>query len=128
MKPPPEPTIVPNAPTATPIRTSRTATVGENVIAEEGFARRLRAYGAPVRRCGYAGVLACSTTTASLVRTSAATGARSSLPTMFEPLRDPQLFREVRVDAELGAIAWPNGADIDPDTCTSARHFFFAGR
>ena len=35
---------------------------------------------------------------------------------VFEPLRnDPQLFREVRVDRELGTIVWPNGADLDPD-------------
>jgi hypothetical protein len=35
---------------------------------------------------------------------------------VFEPLRDnPQLFREVRVDEELGTIVWPNGADLDPD-------------
>ena len=35
---------------------------------------------------------------------------------VFEPLRrDPQLFRQVRVDPELGTIVWPNGADMDPD-------------
>ena len=35
---------------------------------------------------------------------------------MFEPLReDSQLFRQVRVDSELGTIVWPNGADMDPD-------------
>jgi hypothetical protein len=35
---------------------------------------------------------------------------------MFEPLkRDPELFREVAVDRELGTIVWPNGADMDPD-------------
>jgi hypothetical protein len=35
---------------------------------------------------------------------------------MFEPLRaDPDLFRQVRVDEELGTIVWPNGADMDPD-------------
>lgn len=35
---------------------------------------------------------------------------------VFEPLvRDPVLFREVRVDPELGTIVWPNGADMDPD-------------
>jgi hypothetical protein len=35
---------------------------------------------------------------------------------IFEPLRnDPELFRTVRVDEELGTIAWENGADIDPD-------------
>lgn len=35
---------------------------------------------------------------------------------VFEPLRaSPDLFREVRVDEELGTIVWPNGADMDPD-------------
>jgi len=35
---------------------------------------------------------------------------------VFEPLRaDTGLFRQVRVDAELGTIVWPNGADLDPD-------------
>jgi hypothetical protein len=35
---------------------------------------------------------------------------------MFEPLgADPKLFRQVRVDKELGTIVWPNGADMDPD-------------
>jgi hypothetical protein len=34
---------------------------------------------------------------------------------VFEPLRDPQLFRQVRVDEEFGTIVWPNGADLDPD-------------
>lgn len=35
---------------------------------------------------------------------------------VFEPLqRDLELFRQVRVDAELGTIVWPNGADLDPD-------------
>jgi Protein of unknown function (DUF2442) len=35
---------------------------------------------------------------------------------VFEPLRaDPQLFRQVRVDDELGTIVWRNGADLDPD-------------
>ena len=35
---------------------------------------------------------------------------------IFAPLRDdPELFRQVRVDEELGTIVWPNGADMDPD-------------
>jgi hypothetical protein len=34
---------------------------------------------------------------------------------MFEPLRDLDEFRKVAVDAELGTIVWPNGADLDPD-------------
>lgn len=34
---------------------------------------------------------------------------------VFEPLKDPSFFSQVRVDAELGTVTWPNGADIDPD-------------
>ena len=34
---------------------------------------------------------------------------------VFEPLRDPSFFRQVRVDPELGTVIWPNGADLDPD-------------
>jgi len=34
--------------------------------------------------------------------------------TVFEPLRDPALFSQVRVD-EFGAVCWPNGADLAPD-------------
>ncbi len=35
---------------------------------------------------------------------------------IFESLRqDPEEFRNVRVDAELGTLVWDNGADIDPD-------------
>jgi Protein of unknown function (DUF2442) len=34
---------------------------------------------------------------------------------IFEPLRDPAYFAQVRVDPELGTVAWPNGADLDPD-------------
>ncbi|MCI0333334.1 MAG: DUF2442 domain-containing protein [Planctomycetes bacterium] len=33
---------------------------------------------------------------------------------VFEPLRDPAVFRQVFVD-DFGAIAWPNGADLAPD-------------
>jgi hypothetical protein len=33
---------------------------------------------------------------------------------VFEPLRDPLLFAQVRVD-EFGAVCWPNGADLAPD-------------
>lgn len=35
---------------------------------------------------------------------------------IFAPLRKSlELFRQVRVDPELGTIVWPNGADLDPD-------------
>jgi hypothetical protein len=34
---------------------------------------------------------------------------------VFEALRNPDYFAKVRVDAELGTIVWPNGADFCPD-------------
>jgi len=34
---------------------------------------------------------------------------------VFEPLRDPTYFAQVRVDPDLGTLVWPNGADLDPD-------------
>ena len=34
---------------------------------------------------------------------------------VFEPLQDPAKFQQVFVD-EFGAIAWPNGADLAPDS------------
>ncbi len=33
---------------------------------------------------------------------------------VFAALKDRGVFAQVRVDAELGTIVWPNGADIDP--------------
>ena len=33
---------------------------------------------------------------------------------VFEALQDLAEFRRVRVDAELGTVAWPGGADLDP--------------
>lgn len=34
---------------------------------------------------------------------------------VFEPLRDPALFRQVRVSGDTGTIEWPNGADFAPE-------------
>ncbi len=34
---------------------------------------------------------------------------------VFQPLRDPALFEQVRVDEYNETIVWPNGADLDPD-------------
>jgi hypothetical protein len=35
---------------------------------------------------------------------------------LYGPLRDPELFRQVRVDPEVHTVVWPNGADFDPAT------------
>jgi len=33
---------------------------------------------------------------------------------VFEPLRDVELFAQVRFEPDWGTIAWPNGADLSP--------------
>ncbi len=35
---------------------------------------------------------------------------------VFEPLRDPGVFARVMLDPVAGTVAWPNGADIAPET------------
>ena len=34
---------------------------------------------------------------------------------VFAVLAEPEEFAKVRVDAELGTVVWPSGADLDPD-------------
>lgn len=34
---------------------------------------------------------------------------------VFEPLRDPETFKQFRVDAEFHTLVWPNGADFAPE-------------
>ena len=38
--------------------------------------------------------------------------------TVFEALRDPEVLAQARV--ELGAVTWPNGADLAPDAMYDA--------
>jgi len=35
---------------------------------------------------------------------------------LFGPLQDLALFNAVVLDAEVGTLTWPNGADFDPAT------------
>lgn len=34
----------------------------------------------------------------------------------YGPLRDEELFDQVRIDSEVHTLVWPNGADFDPAT------------
>jgi len=35
---------------------------------------------------------------------------------LYRPLRDLNLFNQVRIDPEVNTLVWPNGADFDPAT------------
>ena len=41
---------------------------------------------------------------------------------VFEPLKDPAYFRQVRVEPDVGTIVWPNGADLCPDVLYENSH------
>ena len=34
---------------------------------------------------------------------------------IFEPLKDPKVFRALSLDAELNTVTWPTGADLAPE-------------
>ena len=34
---------------------------------------------------------------------------------VFEPLRNPEYFKQFSVNPEIGTITWPNGADFAPE-------------
>ena len=34
---------------------------------------------------------------------------------VFEPLRDPEVFRGFELDEELNTLTWPTGADLAPE-------------
>jgi Protein of unknown function (DUF2442) len=33
---------------------------------------------------------------------------------LYEPLNNPDFFKQVRIDPEIKTLVWPNGADFDP--------------
>ncbi|HZK77014.1 MAG TPA: DUF2442 domain-containing protein [Candidatus Kapabacteria bacterium] len=35
---------------------------------------------------------------------------------LFNPLKDPNFFRQITLNEEVRTIEWPNGADYDPET------------
>ena len=39
---------------------------------------------------------------------------------MFEPLKDPAFFAQVRIDPAFGVLEWPNGADLAPEFAYTA--------
>jgi hypothetical protein len=39
---------------------------------------------------------------------------------MFEPLRDPELFKSFRLHPELRTLVWANGADFAPEFLRAA--------
>ena len=47
---------------------------------------------------------------------------------MFEPLRDPEMFRQASVNPELGTVAWPNCADLSPAVLYQAEAEAVSGR
>lgn len=34
---------------------------------------------------------------------------------VFEPLRDPEVFRQFTIHPEFHTLVWPNGADVAPE-------------
>lgn len=34
---------------------------------------------------------------------------------VFEPLKDPKVFAEFKVDPDVHTLVWPNGADLAPE-------------
>jgi len=41
---------------------------------------------------------------------------RPSMIGQLEKLKEPDFFKQVTVDKELGTITWPGELDLDPDT------------
>jgi hypothetical protein len=41
---------------------------------------------------------------------------------VFEPLRDVDVFSQVRLDPMCGTVVWPNGADLAPEALHALPH------
>lgn len=59
---------------------------------------------------GYRLSITCNDGTSGIVDMSALVNSANA--GIFAALKDAQLFQQVRI--ELGALTWPNGADLDP--------------
>lgn len=47
---------------------------------------------------------------------------------VFEPVRDPDHFKQVFVDDTLKTVAWPSGADLAPEALHELPEVEMAGR
>lgn len=41
---------------------------------------------------------------------------------VFEPLKKPSYFRQMKLDQECGTVCWPNGADFAPEALFEDHH------
>jgi hypothetical protein len=41
---------------------------------------------------------------------------------MYAPLRNPEFFKQVKLDDEVQTLVWPNGADFDPSVLYNWEH------
>ena len=42
--------------------------------------------------------------------------SKDPVESVFYPFRDVEFFKSVKLDRRFGALVWPNGADLCPDS------------